>query len=240
MKWLGEQIRQRRLVDLRLTKPRKHGLSFLADARADGETVVIGGYAVESSQLLETKKAPWYCIQLDRENCSWAFAKQGQAYRCIAALELLATLVCLMVFCSRNETATETEIAMSAFTDNLGNEGLVVKNLTSKFPLYIILLELTEQLKHKNVHLDLIWIPREKNEAADDLTNFKFDRFNLENRVEVDLLTLPWIILPKLLPEAVELMREIQEKKERRNTGNSTAVREKKRKSEALRVTDPW
>ena len=129
---------------------------------------------------------------------------------------------------------------MSAFTDNLGNEGLVVKNLTSKFPLYIILLELTEQLKHKNVHLDLVWIPREKNEAADDLTNFKFDRFSLENRVEVDLLTLPWIVLPKLLPEAVELMRDIQEKKERRNTEKNTAVRGKKRKSEALRVTDPW
>ena len=228
------------MVDLRLTKPPKHTLCFLADARADGETVVIGGYAVDSSQLSETKKAPWYCIQLDRENCSWAFIKQGQAYRCIAALELLATLVCLMVLSTRNETATETQIAMSAFTDNLGNEGLVVKNLTSKFPLYLILLELTEQLKLKNVQLDLVWIPREKNEAADDLTNFKFDRFSMENRVEVDLLTLPWITLPKLLPEAVELMRDIQEKKEHRNTEKNIAVRGRKRKSEALRVTDPW
>jgi hypothetical protein len=35
-------------------------------------------------------------------------------------------------------------------------------------------------------------------------------------------------------------MRDIQEKKERRSTEKSTAVLGKKRKSEALRVTDPW
>ena len=240
LKWMGEQVQQKSLVNLRLTKPRRMQKSFLADAKADGEEVCIGGYMVDSNDPSNTKEAKWYSIQLNRQNCPWAFVKQGQAFRCIAALELLATLMSLILLCPVNEETTEAEMAMEAFTDNLGNEGLVVKNLTSKFPLYLILLELTEQLKYRKVQLELTWIPRERNQAADDLSNGKFDLFSPQNRVLADLSTVQWLVLPELLAQAEDLGKEIQEKKQIKKRAQPVQDLVKRRKTEALRVSDPW
>ena len=195
---------------------------------------------VDSNDPTNTRDAKWYSIQLNRENCPWAFVKQGQAFRCIAALELLATLMSLILLCPVNEETAEAEMAMEAFTDNLGNEGLIVKNLTSKFPLYLILLELTEQLKYRKVQLDLSWIPRERNQAADNLSNSKFDLFSPQNRVFADLNTVHWLVLPKLLAQAEDLGREIQEKKQVKKRTQPVQIVVKRRKTEALRVWDPW
>ena len=98
----------------------------------------------------------------------------------IASLELFATLLCVMLFVEVQAASSSSTLYIPGVTDNQGNESLINKNMTSKFPLYIVLLELTEQLKSKNVAIDLRWQPREKNVAADNLTNGKFEEFNVQ------------------------------------------------------------
>ena len=67
--------------------------AFRADAKAEGEEVVLGGWL--SLNGLGTKEAPWYSVRLDRTNAAWAFAR-GEPFRNIAALEMMATLFCVM------------------------------------------------------------------------------------------------------------------------------------------------
>ena len=43
----------------------------------------------------------------------------------------------------------------TCITDNQGNEALVVKNMTTMFTLYVLLLELTELLQANGGSLDL-------------------------------------------------------------------------------------
>ena len=122
----------------------------------------------------------------------------------------------------------------------------MAKNMTSKFPLYIILLEIVEQLKARNLLLDLQWQSREFNKAADDLSNGIFDAFNLDLRIKPDLAKMDWIIMPRLYREAELLHAEICSKKlDRAHLKNSwkgleSNARTKKRKHAGLKVTDPW
>jgi hypothetical protein len=239
---LVEQLKKRSLVDLRFPPVFKHNKYFKADARADGDIVVIGGFESDSEEDGNLQQCRWYSLSLSRENCPWAFEKKGEAYRCIAALELLATLVCIMVFQPLHTERTLTNFTMPALTDNQGNEGLVVKNLTSKYPLYLILLELTEQLEARQIQLELRWTRRDKNQGADDLTNFRFENFDEDKRIQVDLRKLPWIVLPRLMDQAAELRLELLRRKEqkRRPSTAGQQVQQKKRKMRGLRTTDPW
>jgi hypothetical protein len=70
--------------------------------------------------------------------------------------------------------------------------------MTTKFPLYLILLELTEQMRANNWSLNLVWQNRDLNQDADNLTNRKFDDFSPSMRLDPPLDTLPGIIMPTL------------------------------------------
>ena len=90
------------------------------------------------------------------------------------------------------------------------------------------------------MQLELSWIPRERNQAADDLSNGKFDLFSPQNRVLADLTTVQWLVLPELLAQAEDLGKEIQEKKQIKKRAQPVHDLVKRRKTEALRVSDPW
>ncbi len=64
----------------------------------------------------------------------------------IASLELIAMLLYVMLFIEPRAVQTNGKLIMSGRTDNRGNEALMLKMMTSKFSLYVVLLELTEQL----------------------------------------------------------------------------------------------
>ena len=44
----------------------------------------------------DTKRSPWFSLDLDRETAPWAFTK-GEPNRVVSALELLATLFALLI-----------------------------------------------------------------------------------------------------------------------------------------------
>ena len=70
-------------------------------------------------------------------------------------------------------------------------------------------MELSETLRKGEQCLDLSWVPREKNQWADDLTNQKFDRFCLSKRLILDGTQIDWIILDSLLKSAAEFHAEL-------------------------------
>ena len=51
---------------------------------------------------------------------------------------------------------------ISGFTDNAGNEAVLNKLMTSKFPLVVILTELAEQLKQGEFDMTLTWVPADQ------------------------------------------------------------------------------
>jgi hypothetical protein len=92
-------------------------------------------------------------------------------------LELFASLLCVMLFTPTAERTTKTPMVLRGTTDNQSNESLVIRHLTTKYPSYIVLLELTEQCASKRIQLDLRWQTRSENQHADDLTNEVFKDF---------------------------------------------------------------
>ena len=125
---------------------------------------------------------------------------------------------------------------MAGSTDNQGNSWLLSRLMTSKFPLLVVLGELAVQLRCRNLHLDLDWVPRDQNTEADALTNGDFGGFAPERRVEIDPARLDFKILPELLKAADDLFENIAA---RRNGGRQKDQGARWRKPK-LRERDPW
>ena len=58
--------------------------------------------------------------------------------------------------------------------------------MSSKFPLVVILAELSVQLRRRDLELDLQWAPRDQNEPADSLTNLDFSGFDPRKMVDIE------------------------------------------------------
>ena len=246
--WVVKRLEAKHLVPLRPPLAPLPRLRFEADAKAEGECVVVGGF-LGTGRDEDLRSAPWFSYSLDRSNAPWAFDKHGQAYRCIAALELFATLLCVVVLDAggRGELpGSDVHIVIPGRTDNQSNASLISKYATSRFPLYVVLLELSEQLACRNATLDLQWVPRASNQHADDLTNGEFGRFDPGLRVDTPLALLPWRVMPALLEAAADMYRVTEELRAHRALGPAPLAatagrrRPKKKARRGLRHSDPW
>jgi hypothetical protein len=101
--------------------------------------VVVGGY-LQPHPDTPLSGCPWFSVRRTPAVAPWAFAKKGEAYRAIAALELFASLLCVMLFTPTAETTTKTPMVLRGTADNQSNESLVIRHLTTKYPSYIVLL----------------------------------------------------------------------------------------------------
>ena len=90
---------------------------------------------------------------MTRENAEWAFVKEGEAYRVSASLELFASLLCIMLFVAPCAGRSKASLSFYGVSDNQGNTALINKASTGRFPLYLILMELTEQFALGKFHL---------------------------------------------------------------------------------------
>ena len=75
-------------------------------------------------------------------------------------------------------------LPISAGTDNQGNDFLVRKMLTTKFPLCLVAMELASQLTVRHLDLRLAWRRRDRNEEADALTTEDFSAFDPAHRLD--------------------------------------------------------
>ena len=67
-----------------------------------------------------------------------------------------------------------------------------------KWPLMGILMQFSAYLCSAGSRLRLQWRPREENVEADDITNLRFERFSLCNRVDASLDILPMAIFNEM------------------------------------------
>ena len=117
---------------------------------------------------------------------------------------------------------------------------MLTKLMSSKFPLVVILAEVAAQLRLRGMDLQLEWIPREENDAADALTNYDFGEFSEELRVPVTIEEMPFEVLQEYLTASEALYQEVQSLKAERKKGLPGAVARKAIGAKKLRETDPW
>eukprot|EP00971_Amphidinium_carterae_P268518 5327105-Amphidinium_carterae.1 len=74
--------------------------------------------------------------------------------------------------------------------------------LTTKFPAFLVLIELGDKLEELDLDLNLHWVPRDQNTEADALTNGVFYGFDLDKRIHID---------PGRLAEASDLFAKLRD-----------------------------
>jgi len=203
---------------------------FRSDAKATEKGAWIGGWEYKGGQ--NTKHARWFAFEVQQEVFPWLFVKKDPK-RIIAALEMLATVVSIILFAS---TGT-FEGVFTGGTDNQSNTYSVQKLISTKFPLTILLIELSEQLRIRQSSLCLRWVPRLENQPADDLTNGKFDLFEPSLRIAVDPSAIKFQVLHSLNTSAQELFDRIVEEKKSRVVHKPIAKRSIK---DRLKWKSPW
>ena len=149
---------------------------------------------------------------------------------------MYATLLSVVLFSPVWPADVGGEIRLTGATDNSGTPFAVSRLMTSKFPMIVVLTELAEQLRARGLSLSLNWTPRDQNEEADDLTNGRFGRFDLQKRINVELSKIPWLILPEMLALSEDLYREVQEAKAKPKKEEG----QKRKKEKTLKETQLW
>ena len=184
-------------------------------------------------------QARWFAVNLNKKNAPWAFSR-GEPFRTIASLELFATLLCVVLFGDLWPKGASGAVRLQGITDNLGNTFALTKLMSSKFPLVVILAELAAQLKARGMALNLEWAPRDQNEEADALTNADYSSFDPARRIQVDVESVSWIVLPRMLSVASSIYERVQALKAERPRLGTVAKASAAVGGGSLRQRDPW
>ena len=188
-----------------------HHSVIYTDARASDDDACLGGYLAVSSNL---KECPWFSVRVDTTLAPWLFTKGGSPKRVIASLELLATLLAVKIWSVPGQSGMIAK--MKAFTDKWGNSFALKRGMSTKFPLALLLIELAEVMRSRELRLDLEWVRRDSNTDADDLSNENWKNFDEALRVNIETKEVQWIVLDGLMAKGKELYEEIREAKEKR------------------------
>ena len=115
--WLAEAFERK--IRFHFGRPHHHiGERFRADAKAEGDTIVVGGW--ELAVCEGTSGARWFSLRLARQDIPWAYVR-GDPFRSVSALELLATTLCVLIFDPREDSTTGAQISLIASSDNQSN-----------------------------------------------------------------------------------------------------------------------
>lgn len=240
LSWLRDRLRERRSRSC-LLKSLPMGEAIRVDAKAEGDTISIGGWrpVVDEEGRPDTRRSPWFSLELTRETAPWAFIK-GEPNRVVSALELLATLFGMLVL----DPAPGGErgfvrkgaviLRLTSWTDSAVSASVVARHSTMSFPLCCINMELSAQLEARGAQLTLNWAPRTHNQEANDLTNNRFEQFGPALRVVRELSDVSWLVMPRLLELGEEFF------KLRRVTGERAPAAGGGPRRKRLRETDPW
>ena len=183
-------------------------VEFFTDAKATEEDAWIGGFLQsKSGEILE-----WFSEKIERSWADWLFVKKDLK-RIIASLELLAALVAVRLW-TKMDSRSSGVCWIRAGTDNQSNTYAISKMMSTKYPLALLAMELSETLRARSCELNLHWIPRDRNQLADDLTNEKFDAFPSNLRRRFLGGNEQWIILEEMVYKSKEFFEELRVEKE--------------------------
>ena len=170
---------------------------FRTDAKCEVGRIVLGGWLLGKDG--SSRGASWFCLVLNPSDVPWLFKPDGSSQWASASAELLATYLACVVFAPLTSLAGLVLPAIiTAGTDNRSNPQAIAKGSSMKWPLMGILMQFTTYLFSAGARLRLQWRPREENVEADDITNLRFERFSLRNRIEASLDMLPMTIFDSM------------------------------------------
>ena len=143
---------------------------FRTDAKCESSKIVLGGHEVSGKR--------WFCMVVTATDLPICFSRTMASLSGLRHLQnswahwwhYLECLVATSMLKGRLQRAV---------TDNRSNESTAAKASTTKWPLFLFHMQLSEHLMKAGVKLDLRWRPRDENEPADDLTNENFERFDM-------------------------------------------------------------
>eukprot|EP00973_Karenia_brevis_P015952 2180525-Karenia_brevis.AAC.1 len=98
--------------------------------------------------------------------------------------------------------------------DNLGDQIAWRKQLSTKYPMGGVLMEMAMGLALNNGEMELHWRPRAENPQADDRGQKRFENFDASNKVEIDLAEFK--IMHSMMTMGKDLYNELDNKKLRR------------------------
>ena len=183
-------------------------ITFYTDAKATEDSAWIGGFKQDASgKVLE-----WFSEEVPIAWAPWLKLKRDPK-RIIAALELLASLVAVKLWMPPSQQHSEAVCWLKGKTDNQSNTYALTKWMSTKFPLTIFIMEMSESLRLGRCNLKLDWVPREWNQLADDLTNQKFDMFSLQDRVRWDPFQQEWLVFEEFMAHANSFHDEVRKRK---------------------------
>ena len=189
LRFLSEQLRDCTFVHTcRRPKGDPQEL-FRTDAKCELGRVVLGGVHLITGA--------WFSVELLPEQAPYLSKDGGESQWASTTAELLSVLVALYAFglLERSSDPVAAPIKVSAGTDNLANEHLIKKGLTTRWPLCLVFMQMTKALMAAGLLIHLNWRPRDQNSLADALTNEDFSGTDIEKRVHVDWdkLDFAWI-----------------------------------------------
>lgn len=162
---------------------------FRTDAKCELGRVVLGGVHLISGA--------WFSVELRPEQAPYLFKDGGESQWASTTAELLVVLVALYLFGLVGDHAkfVTAPIKISAGTDNLANEHLIKKGLTTRWPLCLVYMQMTKALMGAGLIVQLNWRPRDQNSLADALTNEDFSGVDMQKRIHVvwNKLDFAWI-----------------------------------------------
>ena len=115
--------------------------------------------------------------------------------------------------------------AVTGSTDNQGNAYAVRQAMSTKYPLALLLMELSEEMRDQQVVLDLRWTPRESNQEADDLSNLKVGAFDPGLRIRAGPGLVKFIVLDELMEASAKLHGQLVQERAMRTASRATATR---------------
>lgn len=155
-----------------------------------------------------TISARWFSFEVLEQDAPWLFYKGLDVQKMSTSAELLATYAALHAFDHVKKGADQRpprgRAMVAAGTDNLANEQLSRKRLSTKLPLGLMLLQQCIKCWDNGLWVDIRWRPRNENVEADNLTNDRFDGFSFSHRVQISYQDLDTRILDSLQKSLAE------------------------------------
>ena len=87
---------------------------------------------------------------------------------------------------------------MQGGTDNRSIEQMVKKSATTRWPLVLVNMQLSDCLMSAGLRVGLVWRPRDENTVADHLTNGVFTQVDSDKRIAVRWCDLNFKLLETL------------------------------------------
>ena len=100
--------------------------------------------------------------------------------------------------------------------------------MSTKFPVYVLHMEMSEQLDLRKSWLGAKWAPRDQNVHADALTNEDFHEFDMQKRMSMDPGAIDWMVLDTLIEFGGGMVEELKALKEKRKRERRKTLRKRR------------